>query len=152
MAIFSAAVEAVKKGKWDGFVAEHPCMTANGGKLEENPPAREYFEQERKSTAMLDREENRLTSTTFFQKAATLKNLPQGKAPPTLTGKKELIPMTSIRFGKLLKTTGLPMKKNLGIRKKKSLPQRKPKRNSIPCSLLCRSTAFLVSQKKNASS
>jgi hypothetical protein len=46
----SAAVEAVKKGKWDEFVAERPYMTANP-----NIPA---SEQERKSTAILDREEN----------------------------------------------------------------------------------------------
>ena len=45
----NAAVEAVKKGKWDEFVAERPYMTAKS-----NIPAPE---QERKSVAELNREE-----------------------------------------------------------------------------------------------
>ena len=53
------ALEAVKKGKWDEFVAERPYMTVNP-----NTPAPEQEdfepEQERKSTAMLDWEENSL--------------------------------------------------------------------------------------------
>jgi hypothetical protein len=48
-----AALEAVKKGKWDEFVAARPYI--NG---KQNPPVQEIFEPERKSTAMLDWEEN----------------------------------------------------------------------------------------------
>ncbi|MDR0412221.1 MAG: N-6 DNA methylase, partial [Dysgonamonadaceae bacterium] len=62
----NAAVNAVKHNKWDEFVAERPYMTAGREKPEETPPVQEYFEPERKSTAMLDWEENSLGFDDLF--------------------------------------------------------------------------------------
>jgi hypothetical protein len=55
------ALQAVKAGKWDEFAAARPYINGN-----QNPPAQEYFEPERKSTAMLDWEENSLGFDDLF--------------------------------------------------------------------------------------
>ncbi|MDR1668123.1 MAG: SAM-dependent methyltransferase, partial [Bacteroidales bacterium] len=57
----NAALEAVRKGEWDEFVAARPYI--NG---KQNPPVQEDFEPERKSTAMLDWEENPLGFDDLF--------------------------------------------------------------------------------------
>jgi N12 class adenine-specific DNA methylase len=81
-----AALEAVRQGKWDDFVAARPYI--NG---KQNPPAREDFEPEKKSTAMLDWEENPLGFDDLFSEG-DLEESRTGKSTSELDREEKVYP------------------------------------------------------------